>query len=411
MKIRSLNNITIVLIILLLSTILLLHGFQFGFVYAQNGDDNNKIDNDFDYIFDPGNYVGSEEEEEEVIDENDNIENTENPDNLIQSSNDQGKEEESSTSSNYDNTNTLNYKNNQSKLNIIGANNNNNENINNNMDTKSLDHVNNNYDSQQENYNIDDKVVVKTRLNLENLEKTGFLNIVAFINGQEVLKNVSLDKLDSTKKTLTVNLAVDKETDIVQAGDRDEFFVCAYHVNDFQKKEFSNALTYFDCDEGDLAAPDGSTISRLFSPSSLVYRESQNIFANSTSKYSQMLSTNNGAKSNSNIEKEEKDTVKVKVYSPLEDRKNTQKLKIIAMVKGQIKSVVIDNVQEEFNKIGGYTISRTFTFDRDTNIGKIQIGDKFFACVSSTDLNPPEGTECEKRTIKNIGKENVLYAR
>jgi hypothetical protein len=409
LKIRSLNDITIVLIILLLSTILLLYVFQFGFVYAQNGDDNNKIDNDFDYIFDPGNYVGSEEEDEEAIDETDNIENIENPNNLIQSSSDQGKEEESSTSSNYNNTNTANNKNNENKLNIIDANNN--DNINNNMDTKSLDHVNNNYDSQQENYNIDDKVVVKTRLNLENLEKTGFLNIVAFINGQEVLKNVSLDKLDPTKKSLTVNLAVDKETDIVQAGDRDEFFVCAYHVNDFQKKEFSNALTYFDCDEGDLAALDGSTISRLFSPSSLVYRESQNIFANSTSKYSQLLSTNNGAKSNSNIEKEEKDIVKVKVYSPLEDRKNTQKLKIIAMVKGQIKSVVIDNVQEEFNKIGGYTISRTFTFDRDTNIGKIQIGDKFFACVSSTDLNPPEGTECEKRTIKYIGKENVLYAR
>ncbi len=407
MKIRSLNDVTIVLIVLLLSPILLLYIFQFGFVYAQNGDDNNKIDNDFDYIFDPGNYIGSEEEEKEVVDENDNIENIENPDNLIQSSNDQGKEEESS--SNYDNTNTANNKNNESELNIIDANNN--DNINNNKDTKSLDYVNNNDDSQQENYNIDDKVVVKTRLNLENLEKTGFLNIVAFINGQEVLKNVSLDKLDPTKKSLTVNLAVDKETDIVQAGDRDEFFVCAYHVNDFQKKEFINALTYFDCDEGDLAPPDGSTISRLFSPSSQVYRESQNIFTNSTSKYSQLLSTNNGAKSNSNIEKEEKDTVKVKVYSPLEDRKHTQKLKIIAMVKGQIKSVVIDNVQEEFNKIGGYTISRTFTFDRDTNLGKIQIGDKFFACVSSTDLNPPEGTECEKRTIKNIGKENVLYAR
>ena len=124
-----------------------------------------------------------------------------------------------------------------------------------------------------------------------------------------------------------------------------------------------------------------------------------------------MLSTNNGAKTNSNIEKEERDTVKIKVYAPLEDRKNTQKLKIISMVKGQIKSAVIDNVQEEFDKIGGYIISRTFTFDRDTNLGKIQIGDKFFACVSSTDLNPPEGTECEKRTIKNIEKENVLYAR
>ncbi len=277
------------------------------------------------------------------------------------------------------NINAVDKKNSESKLNIVNENID--DNINTNNDDEYVDYVNQK-NNDQEIHNLDDKVVVKTRLNLENLEKKGHLNIAAFINGQEVLKNVSLDEVEPTKKSLTVNLAVDKETDIVQAGDRDEFFVCAYHVNDFHKKEFSNALTYFDCDEGDLAAPDGSTISRLFSPSSLVYRESQNILTNSTSKYSQLLSTNNGANSNSDIEKEEKDIVKVKVYSPLEDRQNTQKLKIIAMVKGQIKSVVIDNVQEEFNKIGGYTISRTFTFDRDTTIGKIQIGNKFFACVS-----------------------------
>ena len=208
----------------------------------------------------------------------------------------------------------------------------------------------------------------------------------------------------------------------MQAGDRDEFFVCAYHVKDlYLKKEFNNSLTYFDCDEGDLAGPDETTISRLFSTSSQVYRESQNIFANSSSKYSQLITANKNI-NNNNINKNsleenekrnaEKDIVKIKIYAPLEDRKDIEKIKIIAMVKGQIKSAVIYNVQEEFEKIGGYKVSRTFTFDRDTNLGKIQIGDKFFTCVSGTDLNPPEGTECEKRTIKYIGKkENVLYAR
>ncbi|HEX5981583.1 MAG TPA: hypothetical protein VFY77_02855, partial [Nitrososphaeraceae archaeon] len=146
------------------------------------------------------------------------------------------------------------------------------------------------------------------------------------------------------------------------------------------------------------------------------YSESQNIFNNSSNKYSQLLSTNND-NSNPNQQQqvrdkeEEKEKVKIKILAPLEDRKNTQKLKIAAMVKGQIKSAVIDNVQDEFSNTGGYTISRTFTFDRDTNIGKIQIGDRFHACVSSNDLNPPEGTECEKRTIKKIGRDNVLYAR
>jgi hypothetical protein len=128
-----------------------------------------------------------------------------------------------------------------------------------------------------------------------------------------------------------------------------------------------------------------------------------------------LLSTNNdnGNPNQQQVQtkEEEKEKVKIKILAPLEDRKNTQKLKIAVMVKGQIKSAVIDNVQEELSKIGGYTISRTFTFDRDTNIGKIQVGDRFHACVSSNDLNPPEGTECEKRTVKKMGRENVLYVR
>jgi hypothetical protein len=48
----------------------------------------------------------------------------------------------------------------------------------------------------------------------------------------------------------------------------------------------------------------------------------------------------------------------------------------MAMLKGQIKSEIIDDVQKEFDKIGGYTIERTFAFDRNTDIGPIQIGDR-----------------------------------
>ena len=409
------------MIIFLLSLVTLLYLFKFGVVHAQTYDQSNKnkeIDNNFDYIFDPGNYIEFEKEEkksEKVVIKNNR---SDNENTLVKSSSPSttseyyDKEEQENSSNNI---NTVNKKNSESKLKIIG-----NDDIHNNKNAESLGYVNNN---DKKNYNDNDKVVVKTRLNLKSLEKKGYLNIVAFINGQEVLKNVSLKKIDPTKNTLTVNLAVDKETDIIQAGDRDEFFVCAYHVKDLYKKnESNNALTYFDCDEGDLAGSDEPTISRLFSASSQVYQKSQNIFANSSSKYSQLVTANKNI--NNNISKNsqdeidekqqhEKDTiVKIKVFAPLEDRKDIQKLKIVSMVKGQIKSAVIENVQEEFNKIEGYKVSRTFTFDRDTNIGKIQIGDRFHACVSSTDLNPPEGTECEKRTIKYTGeKENVLYAR
>ena len=410
------------MIIFLLSLVMLLYIFEFKVIHAQNYDQDNKnkeIGNGFDYIFDPGNYIESEKEEkkknEKVIVRNDN---SHNDNKLVKSSS------SSSTTSDYydkqkkknsNNSDTVNRKNSESKLKIIEGDITNN----NNNDIESLDYVTN---DNQDNQNTNDKVVVKTRLNLENLDKIGYLNIAAFINGQGVLKNVSLDKINPAKKTLIVNLAVNKETDIVKAGSRDEFFVCAYHIKNMQKEY--NTLPYFDCDEGDLSGSDGPTISRLFSPHSLVYKKSQNIFNNSSGKYSQLIiadRNNNNNLDNSRKQQkinetqqqeEEKDIVKIKIYAPLEDRKDIQKLKIMSMVKGKIKSAVIDNVQEEFKKIGGYKVSRTFTFDRDTNIGKIQIGDRFHACVSSEGLNPPEGTECEKRTIKYLGeKENVLYAR
>jgi hypothetical protein len=381
-KLCNINKISIVLAI----SSILFFLYSFDYSYSINNENNEIQDEEFDYIFDPGEYIDDEKEEPA---EDGNSKKLNNQNNLAEYSNDPSK-----------------IVNTKEDINLINKSHNEN-NIN-------LTYINENNENSEDNFNSKEKVIVKTRINLANLEKKGFLSMAAFINGQEVLKNVSLDKLDPSKQTLSVNLMVDKETDIVNAGDRDEFFVCAYHIKDLLKEY--NSLTYFDCDEGDLLAPDKPTISRLFSTNSLVYSESQNIFNNSSNKYSQLLSTNND-NSNPNQQQqvrdkeEEKEKVKIKILAPLEDRKDTQKLKIAVMVKGQIKSAVIDNVQEELSKTGGYTISRTFTFDRDTNIGKIQIGDRFHACVSSNDLNPPEGTECEKRTVKNIGRENVLYAR
>jgi hypothetical protein len=379
-KLFNINKISIIFVVFSISFFLC----SFDSSYSIKNDDNNEIkDKEFDYIFDPGEYIDYDNEEQE---KNTNTNKLDNQDNLPQQSNIPSKIISTKEDINLVNKSTTK----------------------NNINPTYVDQNN------DDNFIDKDKVVVKARINLANLEKKGFLSIAAFINGQEVLKNVTLAELDPSKQILNVNLAVNKETDVVKAGDRDEFFVCAYHIKDLLKEY--NSLIYFDCDEGDLLGPDTATptISRLFSPNSLVYRESQNVFYNSSNKYSQLLSTNND-NSNPNqqqqVEDKKDEKVKIKIYAPLEDRKNTQKLKIAVMIKGQIKSAVIDNVQEEFSKIGGYTISRTFTFDRDTNIGKIQIGDRYHTCVSSTDLNPPEGTECEKRVLKNFGRENVLYAR
>ena len=45
--------------------------------------------------------------------------------------------------------------------------------------------------------------------------------------------------------------------------------------------------------------------------------------------------------------------VQVKIIVPMEDKKNTKKIKIMVMLKGQIKSEIINDVQKEFEKIGG----------------------------------------------------------
>jgi hypothetical protein len=58
----------------------------------------------------------------------------------------------------------------------------------------------------------------------------------------------------------------------------------------------------------------------------------------------------------------------------------------MTMLKGQIKSEIIGDVQKEFDKIGGDTINRTFAFDNNTDIGPIQIGDRFDACVMGQEL-------------------------
>ena len=44
-------------------------------------------------------------------------------------------------------------------------------------------------------------------------------------------------------------------------------------------------------------------------------------------------------------------------------------------------------------------------------MGPIQIGDRFHTCIIEKELYPPEGSECEKRLIKNLDKPNPLAAR
>ena len=253
------------------------------------------------------------------------------------------------------------------------------------------------------------QLVVKTKIHLEtidNIDTTKFFRITGFINGQEVKKDIPLSQADKTKKILTVNLNLDSKTELVNAKSLDEFFVCAYPVGDIKKE--LNIFAKFDCNEGDLLNGQSTEIN-LFKPNSLVYAKSQAVYQASLNP---MQSNNhNNQNSESNINSTNDGLVKIKIYAPLADKKDTQKLKLAVPLNGQVQSQMIEDVQSELDKSKHDTITRTFTFDRDTDIGRIQIGDRYHACVASDDLSPPEGQECEKRVIKHFDKSNSLPAR
>jgi hypothetical protein len=158
--------------------------------------------------------------------------------------------------------------------------------------------------------------------------------------------------------------------DIVTAGYHDEYFVCGYVIrNDLASK--------YKCNEGDLQDADGNNPVLLEG-----FRKMPEASSSS-------------AKS-----------VKIKVEVPLKDRPDADKLKVVAMVRGEFKSRVID---AEGNN--GKTLSHTFTFDRNTGIGPIQVGDLYFVCVAGDELNPPEGNECEFAKIKTLTGTNTHAAR
>src|SRR5215203_771896 len=150
-------------------------------------------------------------------------------------------------------------------------------------------------DDDKEEEQDDNKLVVRAKINLEN-----------------------------------VDLQVNEENEIVEASSPDEFFVCAYQVGDVQQQQFT-PIPKFDCNEGDILG--NLTGISLFSSGSQVYAHSKAVYDANLNK-----ATND--KSN---------TVKIEILAPLADKKDIEKLVIAAMIRGQIKSEVIEDVQAELN--------------------------------------------------------------
>jgi hypothetical protein len=289
---------------------------------------------------------------------------------------------------------------------------------------------------KNENVDENNKLVVVSKINLQNISKTGVIKVVGEINGEDFAKNIPLDKVRDSAKKIQVRFEMNKNNELNNAHKPDEFFVCAYHFTNSSNSNNNKVepqLNYFDCNEGDIQSTIATTKTSLFKAKSQVYNKTAtyyNLYSKPKVVSFDTLDNNNDTikskttnLSNSNviqnIKKSSSNTkednninrpVQVKIIVPMEDKKNAKKIKIMAMLKGQIKSEIVD-VQKEFDKLGGYTIERTFAFDRNTDMGPIQIGDRFHTCVIGKELYPPEGAECEKRLIKNLDKPNPLAAR
>ena len=80
------------------------------------------------------------------------------------------------------------------------------------------------------------------------------------------------------------------------------------------------------------------------------------------------------------------------------------------MIKGEFESQTID-AQKLLKRSDPNTIIVPLTYDKTPEIGPVQEGNLFFACVSTEELNPPEGTECEHRHTVHMGHIHNLVAR
>ena len=55
------------------------------------------------------------------------------------------------------------------------------------------------------------------------MEKTKFIRVIGFINGEDIKQDIPISSIDKNEKTLDVDLKTDIENEIVEADTPDEF--------------------------------------------------------------------------------------------------------------------------------------------------------------------------------------------
>lgn len=217
-----------------------------------------------------------------------------------------------------------------------------------------------------------DQFTLDTKSTVKKLKSPIQYKLVASANGfTETRITSQIPTPPSGTVEIPISIPFDTvNDDIVTSGFHDEYFACGYVI-----KSSTGLATKYKCNEGDLQDADGNNPVPI---------EGFRAMAKASSSSSK--------------------SVKIKVEVPLKDRPDADLLKVVAMVRGEFKS-------GEINGNNGKTVSKTFTFDRNTGIGPIQKGDLYMVCVAGDELNPPEGNECEFAKIKTLTGTNSHAAR
>lgn len=225
------------------------------------------------------------------------------------------------------------------------------------------------------------KFSVEAKIDLKSLNNPDKLKVVASANGETETKYMTDNDLDSN--IATVSFEFNQRNEVVTVGSRDEYFVCAYAIN-----PLTNQMQSYSCVEGNIENSDGKNKISIGSGS-------QKTLSTGT------FQTVSGGEINSPT---------INVHIPLADRKNVNQLKVVTMIKGEFETSTI-NAQELLKNSKDKTIILPLIFDKVPEIGPIQEGDMFYACVSATELNPPEGTECEHRETSHTFRTHNIVAR
>jgi hypothetical protein len=281
------------------------------------------------------------------------------------------------------------------------------------------------------NNNDRELTIIKVKMNKNNLDidNHDHLKIVGYLNGEGQIKYIDLkelykkeENLSSSSSTtnskninhLIVDLKFNKSNDISRVMIDDEYYVCAYALdNSNNKKENSYDHDYvkvvndffpvYDCDEGNIGLSTSKDTVKLFS--------TMKKYSESKAKYNASKTFFATKQNTKEANLPELEQVKITINVPISDAKDIEDMKVVSMVKGEYKIKTID-VQKALKdgNIQNDKIPVPFTFERQTEVGPIQPGDLFFGCVTSDEF-PDQNSDCEKRMLKDLSLFNWVCAR